>query len=104
MTMGKKFMHLLPPIALVMAGLLLGTCVTALAAMGSPPTGACGPGKAEEIGSAKAPFVSLLALAEPTVVLPIDLFTSTRLLPPFHSPLRLNLLWSDSASRAPPLS
>ena len=102
--MSQRATHIISLMALVMAGLLLGTCVTALAAMGSPPTGACGPGKAEEIGSAKAPIVSLWALAEPTVVLPIDLFTSTRLLPPIPSPLRSALLWGDFVSRAPPFS
>ncbi len=104
MTMGKKFTHLLPPMAVVMAGLLLGTCMTALTATVSPPAGACGPGTADEIGPAKAPTVSLWALAEPTVVLPIDLLTSTRLLPPSHSPLRLELRWRNFVSRAPPLS
>ena len=90
--------------ALAMAGLVLATCVAALAAVGSPPTGTCGPGTAEEIASAKAPPVGLWAQAQPTVALPIAPSTSTRLLPPIPSPLRLDVLWGDFVSRAPPLS
>ena len=90
--------------ALVMVGLLLGTCVTALAAMGPRPAGGCGPGTAEEIGSVKAPLLGLWALAEPTIILPTGLFSCTRLGPPVPFPLRLDLLWSDLSSRAPPVS
>ncbi len=89
--------------ALFMVGLLLGTCVTALAAAATPSAGACGPGTAEEIGSVKAPPVGFWVLAQPMAVLALGLFTFTRLVPPASSPLRLDLLWSDSASRAPPL-
>lgn len=101
-TMSQRSTHIISLMALVMAGLFLGTCVTALAAVGSPPTGTCGPGTAEEIGAAKAPIVSLWASAGPTVVLPIDLSTSARLLPPIPSPLRSALLWGNLVSRAPP--
>ncbi len=102
--MGERFMRLLPSMAVVLVGLLLGTCVTALAAVGSPPASACGPGTTEEIGSVKAPLLGLWALAEPTIILPTGLFSYTRLRSPVPSPLRLDVLWGDFVSRAPPLS
>ena len=102
--MGKRFVRLLPPMAAVLVGVVLGICVTALAAVGSPPTGTCGPGTAEEISSGKAPLVGLWAQAQPTVALPIPPSAFTRFLPPIPSPVRLDLLWGDFVSRAPPLS
>jgi hypothetical protein len=103
-TMAKRFMHLLPPMAVVLVGLLLWTCVTALAAVGSPPTGPCGPATAEEISSGKAPLAGLWAPVQPTVALPIAPSTFTRFLPPIPSSVRLDLLWGNFVSRAPPLS
>jgi len=103
-TVSQRSGRLLSLIALLMAGVMLGTCVAALAAMGPRPGGACGPGTPEEIGPAKAPVVGLWALAGPTVVIPVSLCSFIRLAPAFPSPPRLDLLWRDSASRAPPAS
>ncbi len=102
--MTEQLVRRLPLMALLMAGLVLGACVTALAATGSTPAGACGPGTAEQIGSVKAPPAGLWALVQSAVLSLLGLFTFTRLVPPTSSPRRLDLLWSDSASRAPPLS
>lgn len=102
--MSQRSTHIISLMALVMAGLFLGTCVTALAAVGSPPTGTCGPGTAEEISSGKAPLVGLWAPVQPTFALPIAPSTLTRFLPPIPSSVRLDLLWGDFVSRAPPLS
>lgn len=88
--------------AVVLVGLIVGTCVTGLAEASSATDRVCAAVKGEELSLFKTPSPSLWAVPVDHTFLPLGLLQSGRShLDPVQDLVSAHL-WGDCSSRAPP--
>jgi len=100
--MSRKDFWRFPVVAIVLVGLVLGTCLTGLAQAASFTYPVCGAAKVEELSASKTSSLALWAVPVDHGILPLGLLPS-RCTPLPLTPDRVSAnLWEDISSRAPP--
>jgi len=101
--MSRKGFWRFPVVAVVLVGLILGACLTALAETASNAYQVCGAVKGEEISTSKTSSPSLWAVPVDHAILPLGLLPSRCTPLPLTPDLVSANLWGDLSARAPPI-